>query len=116
MSKFIVLYRAPVSALDDWMKTPEAERKTQEDKMKADWNAWMEKNGSHVLETAGAGATKLVTNDGVKDSRNDIMLYSLVQADSQEAAAALFEGHPHFGIPGATIEVMTANVLPGMER
>ena len=32
-----------------------------------------------------------------------------------DAVAAMFEGHPHFGIPGASIEVMSASPLPDME-
>lgn len=114
MSKFIVLYRCPVSVLDDWMKTPPAEREAMESKMKADWDAWSAKNGGMVLETAGAGATTTVTQDGAKDARNDIMMYSLVEAPSREAVTEMFVGHPHLGIPEATIDVMSANVLPGM--
>jgi hypothetical protein len=41
------------------------------------------------------------------------MLYSIVEAESHEAAAKIFENHPHLGIPQASIEVMEANPLSG---
>lgn len=115
MKKFLALYLTPASVLDNWKATPEEQRKEEEAKMQADWKAWMEKNGSYILETAGAGATKRVTKDGTVDIKNDVMLYSLVEAESHEEAAKIFVGHPHFGIPEASIEIMVANVLPGMK-
>lgn len=114
MKKFLVLYKTPVQNLDAWMATPEAERKAAEENMKVEWDAWAKANAASIIESAGAGKTTLVTKDGAQDSRNDIMLYSLVQAETQEDAAKLFVGHPHFGIPDATIEIMAANVIPGM--
>ncbi len=113
MSKFLVLYRAPIEGLDAWMQLPEETRKSQQETMQNEWNAWMKANaGSFPEPQAGAGKTKRVTVSGVEDVRNDIMLYGFVEAESHDAAAALFTGHPHFGIPGASIEVMTISSLP----
>lgn len=39
------------------------------------------------------------------------MMYSIVDAETPEDAAKIFEGHPHFGVPGATIEVMQINTI-----
>ncbi|HEX5774585.1 MAG TPA: hypothetical protein VFY28_01335 [Candidatus Paceibacterota bacterium] len=114
MNTFLVLYLTPTSVLDDWINTPEEERKAMEEKVQSDWAAWMEKHGSSVKETRGASKTKLVTADGVADTRNDVMMFSLVEAESPEAAAKMFEGHPHLSIPESSIEIMTANSLPGM--
>lgn len=114
MARFLVLYRMPVKGLEAWMQLPEAERKAQESQMKADWDTWAAANATALKETAGAGKTKQVTAAGTADIKNDVMLYSLVEADSTEAAAKLFEGHPHLQIPEASIDVMPANVLPGM--
>lgn len=87
-------------------KKPEAERKGEEEKMMHDWNVWTAAHSDLIKETIAAGKTKRVTAAGVVDSRNDLMLYSIVEAESHEAATKAFEGHPHFGIPGASIEVM----------
>ena len=69
----------------------------------------MENHKDFITETAGVGKPKRVTAGGVEDALNDIMMYSFVEAESHEAAAEIFEGHPHFGIPGAWIEVMSVN-------
>ena len=42
------------------------------------------------------------------------MLYAIVQAESHDAAAAAFKGHPHLQIPEAAIEIMELNALPPM--
>ncbi len=107
--KFFVTYQMPHSGLDAWMQLPEAERKAQEVTMQTEWNAWMESHQDTIIETAGVGRPKRITAAGIEDARNDIMMYSFIEAESLEAAAALYENHPHFGIPGAWIEVMSVN-------
>ncbi len=99
----------PHEGLDDWMQLPEAERKAQEVKMQSEWNTWMAEHKAAISETAGVGKPKRVTSSGVEDSRNDIMMYSFVEAESLDAAADMFKNHPHFGIPGSWIEVMPVN-------
>ena len=67
-----------------------------------------------VDKGAGVGKTKCVTAQGTSDTKNDIMLYAIVEAESHEAAAKTFEGHPHLQIPQSSIEVMEINPLHGM--
>lgn len=112
MKKFMAIYMAPASVMEDWAKTDPEERKTLEAKMREEWMAWTEKNKA-VLEVApaGLGKTKRVSSDGVVDAKNELMMYSIVDAETPEDAAKIFEGHPHFGIPGATIEVMQINTI-----
>lgn len=116
MKKFLVLYLAPVAVLEEWMKTDPETRKTEEEKMKGEWNTWMKEHSAAVKETAGAGKTKRVTKEGTIDTKNDIMLFSIVEAESPEAAAKMFENHPHLEIPESSIEIMPINPLPGVER
>ena len=107
MKKFLVLFMTPVSIMEDWMKKAPEERKEMEDKMKADWEMWTEKNKAHIVENhAGTGKTKSIASTGVTDIKNNIMMYGVVQADSQDEAAGLFVGHPHLDIPEASVEVM----------
>lgn len=106
MSKFLVMFMAPADMMDEWMKKPEAERADTEKKMMDEWHIWMTAHASIIKETNAAGKTKRVTASGVADARNDLMLYSIVEAESHEAAAQAFEGHPHFGIPTASVEVI----------
>ncbi len=117
MKKFLVLFLTPVSVLENWMKTDPAERQATEDKMKVEWQEWVKANKSYIVDIpAGAGKTKVVNKEGVSDTKNNIMLYGTVQAGSHEEAASLFVGHPHLGIPEATIEIMEINQLNGLDQ
>lgn len=103
----------PHAGLDEWMQLPEATRKEQEIQMQSEWNAWMSEHKGSIIETAGVGKPKKITSNGVEDSRNDIMMYSFIEAESLESASDLFKNHPHFGIPGGWIEVMSINTNIG---
>lgn len=102
---------APAATIAEWMQKPEAERKEAEEKMKADWNSWQSAHAETVLNTIALGKTKRVSETGVEDVKNDMMLSSYAQGESAEAVAEIFKDHPHFGIPGATIEIMEAQQM-----
>ena len=115
MKRFLVTYLVPASVMTDWKKTDPAERKEAETKMQAQWKKWMTDNAKMFVDVgAGVGKTKLVNTQGTSDTKNDIMLYSVVEAESHEAAAKSFEGHPHLQIPQSSIEVMEIHSLQGM--
>ena len=118
MKKFLVTYLAPASVIAEWKKTDPDTRKAAEEKMRAEWEKWTRTNDHANIFAdigAGVGKTKVVTALGISDSKNDIMLYSLVEAESHEAAAKSFEGHPHLQIPQSSIEIMEVHALPGMK-
>ncbi|MGZ3274066.1 MAG: hypothetical protein ACXU82_07855 [Caulobacteraceae bacterium] len=81
----------------------------------AAWQAWMQKHAAQIVEAGGPlGKTKRVTKAGVADSRNNIAAYVVVEAPDQDAAAAMFENHPHFAIfPGDGVDVMPCLPIPG---
>ena len=111
MKKFIVIFMTPAAVLAKWAATDPAEREAAQSKMKGEWDAWMATHKNSILEIAGLGATKRITPDGTTDTKNDMMMYALMQAESQDAVAAMFVGHVHLQIPEATIEVMEAKSL-----
>lgn len=74
--------------------------------MQAAWGKWMGDHAKMILSTEAAGKTKRVTAQGVSDGKNEIILYSFVEAELHEDAAKAFENHPHLQIPQASIEVM----------
>ena len=91
MKKFLVLFLLPPSVMDEWMKTPPEKRKAEEDKMMADWKKWTSEHTSLFADAgAGVGRPKRIDANGIKDARNDIMLYAIVNADSHDAAAKTF--------------------------
>jgi len=115
MKRFLVTYLVPASVMADWKKTDPVQRKEAETKMQGEWKKWMTDNARMFVDVgAGVGKTKLVNKQGTSDTKNDIMLYSVVEAESHEAAAKSFEGHPHLQIPQSSIEVMEIHSLQGM--
>jgi hypothetical protein len=81
----------------------------------AAWHKWMTDNAASVVTMGGPlGKTKKIGPEGVTDIRNRVTGYIVVQANSHEAAAKMFEGHPHFTIfPGDSVEVMECLPIPG---
>src|ERR1700690_3082744 len=97
-----------------WDALPEAERRAKEREGMAAWKAWVEKHHAVVAGMGGPlGKTKKVTQHGIEDTSNDLGAYMVVHADSHEAAAALFEKHPHFMMfPGESVEIMPVLPIP----
>jgi hypothetical protein len=98
-----------------WNALPEAEKLATRHKGIAAWKAWAEKHHAEIVEMGGPlGKTKKVTAGGVEDISNELGAFMVVRADSHEAAARLFEKHPHFMIfPGDSIEIMPVLPIPG---
>lgn len=80
----------------------------------AAWHKWMDDNAASIVTAGGPlGKTKKIGPDGISDIRNRLTGYIIVQAESHDAAAKLFEGHPHFSIfPGDSVEVMECLPIP----
>ncbi|RBP13810.1 YCII-related domain-containing protein [Roseiarcus fermentans] len=113
MAKFMVLYMANPADFERMMResTPEQQKKGMD--------AWMKWMGEHQASLVDGGAplgrTKRVDAKGISDTKNGIGGYSIVQADSAEAAAAMLQkGNPHLEMPGAWVEIVEIMPIPGM--
>ncbi|QPF85751.1 hypothetical protein IC762_05430 [Bradyrhizobium genosp. L] len=98
-----------------WMALPEAERRAKEQQGMAAWGAWVEKHKDVIVELGGpVGKTKKVDANGIADIKNLLTGFTVVRAPSHEAAAKLFENHPHFtAFPGEGVEIMPVLPIPG---
>lgn len=98
-----------------WLALPEAQRRAKEQAGMAAWKAWMEQHHAAVVGMGGPlGKTKQITERGIADASNGMGAFMVVRAESHEAAARLFEQHPHFTIfPGESVEVMPVLPIPG---
>jgi len=103
------------SRMRAWMALPEAERRAREQEGIAAWKAWVEKHHAAVSAMGGPlGKTKKVTERGIEGVSNEMGAFVVVRAQSHEAAAKLFENHPHFTIfPGESVEIMPVLPIPG---
>jgi hypothetical protein len=97
-----------------WNALPETERRAKEKEGIAAWKAWVEKHQGAILEMGGPlGKTKRVDARGIEDVSNQMGAFTVVRAASHEAAAKMFEGHPHHTIfPGESVEVMPVLPIP----
>jgi hypothetical protein len=114
MKKFLVLYLVPAAVIADWAKTDPEIRRPAEQKMQSEWQKWMSDHAKMIISTEVGGQTMRVTTSGISGTKNDIMLYSFVEAESHEAAAKAFANHPHLQIPQSSIEVMAVRPMGAM--
>ena len=79
------------------------------------WKKWVETNGRAIKDGGSPlGKTKRVNASGVSDTRNNLAAFTIVEAESHDAAARLFLNHPHFTIfPGDAVEIMECLPMPG---
>ena len=102
MKKFLALYMATVEQQARWKESsPEDQEKDM-----AEWMEWMNAQGDvWVDEGNPVGKNQRVT-DTATDSQNEVCGYSIVQAESAEAAAAIFAGSPHCQQPNCWVDLM----------
>jgi len=111
MKKFLVIYGSPVSAREQMSNaTPEQAKAGMEM-----WMKWSQKAGSAIVDLGSTlGNSASVANGKATDTKSEIGGFSILQADSREALTALLAEHPHFMMPGATIEVHEFFPIHGM--
>jgi hypothetical protein len=98
-----------------WDALPEGDRRAKEQEGMTAWTAWVEKHHAVIVTMGGPlGKTKKVTQRGIDDASNQLGAFTIVRADSHEAAARLFDEHPYFSIfPGDAVEIMPVLPIPG---
>lgn len=116
MKKFLAIYIGTADAFKKWNDLSESERKQREQAGMKAWGDWMTQHQQAIVVEGGPlGKTKRIGSAGVSDIKNNMTGYVVVEAESHEAAARMFENHPHFAIfPGDSVEVMECTSIPGM--
>ncbi len=116
MTKFLAIYLGSVADVAKWKAMDEEKRKQSEQAGKEAWMKWATANAQAIVDHGTPlGKTKRISMQGIADTKNEVAAYTVVQAESHEAAAKLFEDHPHFTIfPGNAVEVMECLPMPEM--
>jgi len=114
MKKFVAVYLGSASALAKWKSMDEEKRKRQEKAGMEAWKKWAAENQKAIVDQGSPlGKTKRASAQGIADTKNEIAAYTSVQAESHEAAARMFQNHPHFTIfPGESVEIMECLPMP----
>ncbi len=101
MSKFMILYRAPVSAREQLATaTPE-----QQQAGAAAWRAWAEKVGYAIADHGAPLAHTAHVGPGAAGA-DEVTGYCVLNAGSADEVRTLLDGHPHLTMPGASVEVL----------
>jgi hypothetical protein len=118
MKKFLAVFIGSQSSekFTAWNALPPAQREAQHKAGASAWHAWVAKHQTAIRDGGGPlGKTKTVNAQGITDTRNLLTGYTVLEAESHEAAARLFENHPHFSMmPGECVEIMEILAIPGM--
>jgi hypothetical protein len=91
-----------------WYAMSEEEQRATDDAGLAALKVWDEAHKDAIVYEGGPlGPTKRTSADGIADVVNELTVFVVVRAPSHEAAAKMFENHPHFTIfPCDGVEVM----------
>ncbi|HZA40706.1 MAG TPA: hypothetical protein VFA00_08790 [Actinomycetota bacterium] len=109
MAKYLVLYRSKVSAAEQMEGASPDQAQAGMDA----WMKWAEKVGNSMVDM-GSPLQTVATVGGSTDG-GYIGGFSVLEADSADAAKALVDDHPHLVGPGdPSIEVLEFLALPGM--
>jgi transcription antitermination factor NusG len=117
MKKFLAVFIGTPESREraGWDQMDQAKRQALEAKGMKAWGDWVTTHAKVIVDHGGPlGKTKRIARNGVSDIRNNMGGYTIVEAESHEAAARLFENHPHFTIfPGDSVEIMERLPIPG---
>jgi hypothetical protein len=117
MKQFLAVFIGTQEARErsGWDKLDDPTRIAQEAKGMKVWGDWVATHAKVIVDNGSPlGKTKRAARNGVSDIKNSIAGYTIVKAESHEAAARLFENHPHFAIfPGDSVEIMECLPIPG---
>ena len=117
MKKFMAVFTgAPNSAQGQaWQKLDEKARNERIAAGMQAWHKWHADHAGAIVDGGGPlGKTKRTTSAGIADTSNNLSGFTIIQAESHEAAAKLFENHPHFSIfPGDGVDIMEVMPIPG---
>ena len=115
MKKFMAIYTGTPAGRAEWERLSAEERNSRQAAGMRAWREWVSDHLRAIVDGGGPlGKTKRASKQGIADIRNNLAAYVIVQAESHEDAARLFENHPHFSVfPGDGVEIMECLPVPG---
>ena len=114
MPRFLAVYTMKPEDLARFRNLPKSEQSAVDAIGLKQWADWEDRNAASFPDRGGmVGRTKRVTKDGIADAVNLFCGYIVVEAGTIEAAASLFENHPHFSVfPGDGVDIMPFLTAP----
>ncbi len=114
MKNYLAVFLGSPASMDAWKALSDDERARREKAGMEAWGQWVQRHEKAIVDHGSPlGKTRRITSKGISEVRNELAAWTVVKAESHEAAAKLFEGHPHFTIfPGDAVEVMECLPMP----
>lgn len=109
MPHFLAAFTMTRADLAKFRAMPKAEQDAVDAKGLAEWEAWDKRHAAAIVNHGGmVGKTTRITRDGtIAPATNDFCGYIIIEAETAEAAAALFADHPHIRtFPGDGVDIM----------
>ena len=108
MPRFLAIYTMPAENVARFRAMPKSEQDAVDAAGVPQWMEWEARNATGITDRGGmVGKTLRVTKSGTAPATNTICGYLVVEAENIEAAARLFENHPHLTVfPGESIDIM----------
>jgi hypothetical protein len=108
MPRFLAVYTMNPEDLASFRSLPKAEQDAIDAVGLQQWTAWENRNAKFIHDRGGmVGKTTRVTKDGISKAVNPFCGYLVVEAETAEEAARLFEDHPHITVfPGDGVDIM----------
>ena len=108
MPRFLAVYTMQPEDLAAFRRLPKEEQDAIDAVGVKEWAAWEDRNAASIRDRGGmVGKTMRVSRDGIAKAVNPFCGYIVVEAETVEAAARLFEDHPHITVfPGDGVDVM----------
>ena len=101
MSKYMLIYRAPASALEQMANaSPEEQEAVGEA-----WRAWATKVGYAIADLGTPLAHTTHVGSGAAGT-DGVCGYSILEAGSADEVETILVGHPHLATSGGSIEVL----------
>jgi hypothetical protein len=117
MNKYLVLYRSE-AAVSSGISVSEMFSKSTPEQLAAGmaaWQTWHAKCAGAVVDLGAPldKSTTVAAGSGTP-GKTSITGYTILHAGSLEDAVALMKDHPHFRMPGASVQILECVPIPGM--
>ena len=110
MAKYMIVYKGEATDMEDM--APE-----QVQEVMGKWAAWMEGVGPAMVDMGQPfGPSASMVDDGTEQAADAASGYSVIEADSLEAAKAMTKGHPYLSDQTGkyAIDIYEMMPAPGM--
>jgi hypothetical protein len=113
MKKYLAIFNGGLSEGEKMEITPLEYKAFMEE-----WMKWAQENSQSIVDNGTPlGKTKKIDSMGTTDIKNQMVTYTILQAESHDDVARILARHPHVTLfPKGSIEVMECLPMPEISK